>query len=130
MDGVGLFAELCPIFTFFTLNFAHLARCAAAILARAAAESLRLPPPLDFPARPLNTAIALSNFARSAFPVEWSAFVNGAADFQADIRRDYFPYFTQGKNLTITSRRSLAPRASRCVITPLPVRTSMHSATP
>jgi hypothetical protein len=37
------------------------------------------------------------------FPVEWSAFVNGATDFQADIRRDYFPYFTQGKNLTITS---------------------------
>jgi hypothetical protein len=37
------------------------------------------------------------------FPVEWSAFVNGAADFQAAVRRDYFPYFTQGKNLTITS---------------------------
>ena len=51
---------------FFALNFAHLARCAAAILARAAAESLRVPPP-DLPATPLNASIALSNFARSAF---------------------------------------------------------------
>src|SRR5215471_3643647 len=54
---------------FFALNFAHLARCAAAILSRAAAESLRIPrpAPLDFPATPLNASIALSNFARSAF---------------------------------------------------------------
>jgi hypothetical protein len=36
------------------------------------------------------------------FPVEWSAFVNGAADFQAAVRRDYFPYFTHGKTVTIT----------------------------
>jgi len=43
------------------------------------------------------------------FPVEWSAFVNGAADFQADIRRDYFPYFTQGKNLTITNLEVYGP---------------------
>ena len=47
---------------FFALNFAHLARCAAAIFARAAVESLRVPlPATDFPLRPLNTAIALSN---------------------------------------------------------------------
>ena len=44
-----------------------LSRCAAAILARAAAESLRLPPPLELPVTPLNAAMALSNFARSAF---------------------------------------------------------------
>jgi len=44
------------------------------------------------------------------FPVEWSAFVNGAADFQANIRRDYFPYFTQGKNLTLTSLQMYAPQ--------------------
>ena len=52
---------------FFALNFAHLARWAAAILARAAAESFRLPPPLELPVTPLNAAIALSNFERSAF---------------------------------------------------------------
>jgi hypothetical protein len=54
---------------FFALNFAHLARCAAAILSRAAAESLRGPrlPPPDFPATLLNASIALSSFARSCF---------------------------------------------------------------
>jgi Tc toxin complex TcA C-terminal TcB-binding domain len=35
------------------------------------------------------------------FPVEWSAFVNGTADFTCTIQRDYFPYFTQGKTLAI-----------------------------
>jgi hypothetical protein len=37
------------------------------------------------------------------FPVEWSTFVNSAADFSAVISRDYFPYFTQEKAVTITS---------------------------
>jgi hypothetical protein len=46
------------------------------------------------------------------FPVEWSAFVNGAADFQASIRRDDFPYFTQGKNLTIISLEVYGPKAA------------------
>jgi hypothetical protein len=65
----GLHCNITNYLAFFALNFAHLARCAAAILARAAAESLwvpRLPPP-DFPATLLNASIALSNFARSAF---------------------------------------------------------------
>lgn len=43
------------------------------------------------------------------FPVEWSAFVNGAADFMATIPRDFFPYFTQGKALTITSLELYGP---------------------
>ncbi len=33
---------------------------------------------------------------------EWSAFVNGTGDFTATIRKDYFPYFTQGKTITTT----------------------------
>jgi len=49
----------------------------------------------------------LSNLAllfslRHAFPTEWSAFVNGTGDFRATIRRDYFPYFTQKKQITVT----------------------------
>jgi hypothetical protein len=36
------------------------------------------------------------------FPVEWSKFTRGTADFAATVRRDYFPYFTQGKSVTIT----------------------------
>lgn len=65
-------------YLFFALNFAHLARCAAAILSRAAADSLRLrPPALDFPVRPLNASIALSNFARSAFNCTITIFRSG-----------------------------------------------------
>ena len=37
------------------------------------------------------------------FPTEWSAFVNGAFDFTATIRKDYFPYFVQGKTINITA---------------------------
>jgi hypothetical protein len=38
---------------------------------------------------------------RHDFPAEWSAFVSGTEDFKATIRRDHFPYFTQGKAITI-----------------------------
>jgi hypothetical protein len=43
------------------------------------------------------------------FPVEWSKFKNGVANFAAAVKREYFPYFTQGnpggppKPVTITS---------------------------
>jgi hypothetical protein len=46
--------------------------------------------------------LALLFSLRHDFPTEWSAFVNGADDFTAVIREDYFPYFTQGKTITIT----------------------------
>jgi hypothetical protein len=46
--------------------------------------------------------LALLFSLRHDFPTEWSAFVNGAGDLSATIRRDYFPYFTQGKTITIT----------------------------
>jgi hypothetical protein len=35
------------------------------------------------------------------FPTEWSAFLASANDFSATITRDYFPYFTQGRPITI-----------------------------
>ena len=41
--------------------------------------------------------LALLFSLRHDFPTEWSAFVNGGNDFSATIRKDYFPYFTQGK---------------------------------
>ena len=46
--------------------------------------------------------LALLFSLRHEFPSEWSAFVKGASDFAATIRRQYFPYFTQGKEITIT----------------------------
>jgi hypothetical protein len=39
---------------------------------------------------------------RYDFPTEWSAFVNGTGDFTAAIRKDYFPYYTQGKQIVVT----------------------------
>lgn len=44
--------------------------------------------------------LALLFSLRHDFPTEWSAFVNGV-DFTATIRKDYFPYLTQGKAITI-----------------------------
>jgi hypothetical protein len=41
--------------------------------------------------------LALLFSLRHDFPSEWSSFVNGGNDFSATIRKDYFPYFTQGK---------------------------------
>jgi hypothetical protein len=46
--------------------------------------------------------LALLGSLRYEFPGEWSAFINGASDFKATIRRDFFPYFTQGKPINIT----------------------------
>jgi hypothetical protein len=46
--------------------------------------------------------LALLFSLRHDFPTEWSAFVHGTADFSATIRKDYFPYFVQGKEITIT----------------------------
>ncbi|HSH81374.1 MAG TPA: hypothetical protein VLA19_22835 [Herpetosiphonaceae bacterium] len=43
--------------------------------------------------------LALLFSLRHDFPTEWSAFVNGTSDFTAMVRREYFPYFTQGKNV-------------------------------
>ena len=47
-----------------------------------------------------NLAILFS--LRHDFPTEWSAFVSGGPDatFSAIIRKDYFPYFTQAKNIS------------------------------
>jgi hypothetical protein len=45
--------------------------------------------------------LALLFSLRHDFPTEWSAFVNGTGAFTATIRKDYFPYFTQGKPITI-----------------------------
>jgi Tc toxin complex TcA C-terminal TcB-binding domain/Neuraminidase-like domain len=35
------------------------------------------------------------------FPSDWSAFVNGTADLSVTIQRDHFPYFTQGREITL-----------------------------
>jgi hypothetical protein len=51
---------------------------------------------------PDGSNLALLFSLRHDFPTEWSTFVSGTADFTATIRRNYFPYFTQGKTVSIT----------------------------
>jgi hypothetical protein len=46
--------------------------------------------------------LALLLSLRHEFSTEWSAFVNGTGDFTAAISKNYFPYFAQGKTITIT----------------------------
>jgi hypothetical protein len=48
------------------------------------------------------SGLALLFNLRYDFPTEWAAFVNGAANFRATIRRNYFPYFAQGKTIALT----------------------------
>lgn len=46
--------------------------------------------------------LALFFSLRHDFPTEWAAFVNRpGSDFSARIRKDYFPYFTQGRTINI-----------------------------
>lgn len=47
--------------------------------------------------------LALLFSLRHDFPTEWSAFVGGASDFSVRLRKDYFPYMTQDKTLTINA---------------------------
>lgn len=59
------------------------------------------------------SGLALLFSLRQDFPTEWSAFVNGAANFTATIRRDFFPYFTQDKAITITEFALYGPDAKK-----------------
>lgn len=39
------------------------------------------------------------------FPTEWSAFLNSTADLSVTLKREYFPYFTTGRTITIAGLR-------------------------
>lgn len=45
--------------------------------------------------------LALLFNLRHDFPTEWAAFVNSTDSFKATIRKDYFPYFAQGRQITV-----------------------------
>ncbi|HVZ38033.1 MAG TPA: toxin [Candidatus Kapabacteria bacterium] len=47
------------------------------------------------------STFALAFSLRNDFPTEWAAYVNGGP-FAATIKPDYFPYFAQGRTITIT----------------------------
>jgi hypothetical protein len=56
---------------------------------------------LDEMFAPAQSTFALLFSLRHDFAGEWSAFVNGTGNFTATIRKDHFPYFTQGKAITV-----------------------------
>ena len=71
--------------------------------ARQGVEPTRVKAALDDLFRQANQAgLTLLFSLRHDFPTEWAAFANGTGDFTAAIRKDYFPYFAQGKTITIT----------------------------
>jgi hypothetical protein len=59
--------------------------------------------------------LALLFSLRHDFPTEWSAFANAKdnSPFTAFIRRDYFPYFVQGKMLTLAGLELYAKDVSK-----------------
>jgi hypothetical protein len=54
---------------------------------------------------PSGANLALLFSLPNDFPTEWSAFLNSAADLSVTLKRDYFPYFTTGRTITITGLR-------------------------
>lgn len=47
------------------------------------------------------------------FPGEWHRFVTGNANFAATIERDHFPYFTQGRDITLDAVRLVAIKVGK-----------------
>lgn len=48
-----------------------------------------------------SSGLAHLYYLKQDFPNEWHRFVNGAEDFEAMVKSEHFPYFTQGKDITI-----------------------------
>jgi Tc toxin complex TcA C-terminal TcB-binding domain len=50
-----------------------------------------------------SSGLALLFSLKEDFPNEWYRFVTGTENFEAMVKRDHFPYFTQGKDITINA---------------------------
>ncbi|HWS86525.1 MAG TPA: hypothetical protein VN282_06160 [Pyrinomonadaceae bacterium] len=57
--------------------------------------------------------LALLFSLRHDFPTEWAAFAGGGAPFTASIRKDYFPYFAEGKTIRVEALELYAADASK-----------------
>ena len=47
------------------------------------------------------SGLALLFSLKQDFPSEWHRFLTGTEDFKALVKQEHFPYFTQGKEITI-----------------------------
>ncbi|PYC65368.1 toxin [Micromonospora arborensis] len=78
------------------LHFRYTAREGGVPLRTAAVENLK-----ELVADADETGLSLLLSLRHDFPSEWSAFVDGNADFSATLRADYLPYLAQRRTVTI-----------------------------
>src|SRR5262249_35972170 len=54
------------------------------------------------------SGLALLFSLKHDFPTEWHRFITGTDNFEATVKRDYFPYFTRGKDITINEIKLLS----------------------
>jgi hypothetical protein len=59
------------------------------------------------------SGLALLFSLKHDFPSEWHRFVTGNGNFAAKVKRDYFPYFTQSKDITIDAIQLYAIKANK-----------------
>lgn len=78
------------------LHIRYTAREGGAPLRTAATENLA-----ELVADTGSTGLGLLLSLRHDFPGDWAAFLAGAGDFTATLRREHFPYLTQGETITI-----------------------------
>ena len=78
------------------LHVRYTARPGGAALADKAIEYLE-----DLLDQASESGLALLLSLRHDFSIEWLRFLSGSGDFIATVKRDYFPYFTQGRAIRI-----------------------------
>jgi hypothetical protein len=59
------------------------------------------------------SGLALMFGLKQDFPSEWHRFVAGDKDLKATVKRNHFPYFTQGKDITIDAIRLFGIRGNK-----------------
>jgi hypothetical protein len=60
-----------------------------------------------------SSGLALLFYLKQDFPSEWHRFVNGSEGFETIVKHDYFPYFTQGKDITIDALQLHTMKANK-----------------
>jgi len=60
-----------------------------------------------------SSGLALLFYLKQDFPSEWHRFVAGAENFKTMVKSEHFPYFTQGKNITIDALQLDAIKANK-----------------
>ena len=60
-----------------------------------------------------SSGLALLFSLKQDFPNEWHRFVTGVENFKTIVKREHFPYFSQGKNITIDSIQLRAAKGEK-----------------